>query len=66
MMDWLAKVDIVHVIVDAVWLMDLSDVEATCKVGRAGPAAFRGSDAAGVFDLRLQPQRSVEPGDKTG
>ncbi len=39
MMDWLPEGDIVHVIVDAVGLMDLSDFEATCKVGRAGGEA---------------------------
>jgi len=40
MMDWLPEGDIVHVIVDAVGLMDLSDFEATCKVGRAGQPPF--------------------------
>ena len=40
MMDWLPDGDIVHVIVDAVGLMDLSDFEATCKVGRAGQPPF--------------------------
>lgn len=40
MMDWLPEGDIVHVIVDAFGLMDLSDFEATCKVGRAGQAPF--------------------------
>src|SRR5215213_1090985 len=32
--------DIVHLIVDAVALMDLSGFEATCKVGKAGQAPF--------------------------
>jgi len=40
MMDWLPEGDIVHVIVDAVGLMDLSDFEATCKIGRAGQPPF--------------------------
>jgi len=40
MMDWLPEGDIVHVVVDAVGLMDLSDFEATCKVGRAGQPPF--------------------------
>lgn len=40
MMDWLPEGDIVHVIVDAVGLMDLSDFEATCKVGRSGQPPF--------------------------
>src|SRR3954471_4007739 len=40
MMDWLPEGDIVHLIVDAVALMDLSDFEATCKVGEAGQAPF--------------------------
>jgi len=40
MMDWLPEGDIVHVIVDAVGLMDLSDFEATCKIGGAGQPPF--------------------------
>ena len=40
MMDWLPEGDIVHLIVDAVNLMDLSGFEATCKVGQAGQAPF--------------------------
>jgi len=40
MMDWLPEGDIVHLIVDAVALMDLSGLEATCKVGKAGQAPF--------------------------
>lgn len=36
MMDWLPEADIVHLVVDAVGLMDLREFEATCKVGRAG------------------------------
>lgn len=40
MMDWLPEGDIVHVVVDVVGLMDLSDFEATCKVGRAGQPPF--------------------------
>lgn len=40
MMDWLPEGDIVHVIIDAVGLMDLSEFEATCKVGRAGQPPF--------------------------
>jgi transposase len=40
MMDWLPEGDIVHLIVDAVALMDLSDFEATCKVGKAGQPPF--------------------------
>ena len=40
MMDWLPEGDIVHLIVDAVALMDLSGFEATCKVGKAGQAPF--------------------------
>ena len=38
MMDWLPGDDIVHLIVDAVGLMDLSAFEAACKVGGAGQA----------------------------
>lgn len=40
MMDWLPEGDIVHVVLDAVGLMELSDFEATCKVGRAGQPPF--------------------------
>jgi transposase len=39
-MDWLPEGDIVHLIVDAVALMDLSGFEATYKVGKAGQAPF--------------------------
>ena len=39
-MDGLPEADIVHVIVDAVGLMDLRDFEATCKVGQAGQPPF--------------------------
>jgi transposase len=40
MMDWLPEDDIVHLIGDAVGLMDLSGLEATCKVGHAGQPPF--------------------------
>src|SRR3954468_19126170 len=40
MMEWLPEDDIVHLIVDAVELMDLSKFEATCKVGGAGQPPF--------------------------
>ena len=40
MMDWLPEDDIVHLVVDAVGLMDLSGFAATCKVGHAGQAPF--------------------------
>src|SRR4051795_10672338 len=40
MMDWLPAGDIVHLIVDAVGLMDLSGFEAAYKVGKAGQAPF--------------------------
>jgi transposase len=40
MMDWLPEDDIVHLIVDAVALMDLKGFEASCKVGKAGQAPF--------------------------
>jgi transposase len=40
MMDWLPADDLVHLIVDAVGLMDLSGFEATYKVGKAGQAPF--------------------------
>jgi len=40
MMDWLPDGDIVHLIVDAVAMMDLSAFEAGYKLGRAGQAPF--------------------------
>lgn len=40
MMDWLPEDDIVHLIVDAVGLMNLSEFEKTCKVGHAGQPPF--------------------------
>ena len=40
MMDWLPAGDIVHLIVDAVALMDLSGFEAAYKLGKAGQAPF--------------------------
>ncbi|HUF45991.1 MAG TPA: transposase [Aestuariivirgaceae bacterium] len=40
MMDWLPEGDIVHLIVDAVALMDLSEFEASHKLGGAGQPPF--------------------------
>jgi transposase len=40
MMEWLPEDDIIHLIVDAVGLMDLSKFEATCKLGGAGQPPF--------------------------
>ena len=40
MLDWLPEDDIVHLLVDAVALMDLSAFEAAYKVGKAGQAPF--------------------------
>ena len=40
MMDWLPAGDIVHLVVDAVELMDLSAFEAEHRVGGAGQAPF--------------------------
>lgn len=40
MMEWLAEDDIVHLIVDAVALMDLSKFEVTCRLGGAGQPPF--------------------------
>lgn len=40
MMDWLPEDDIVHLVVDAVGLMDLREFEAPCKVGHAGQPPF--------------------------
>src|ERR1700710_3169298 len=39
-MDWLPESDIVHLMVDAVAVMDLSTFEAGYKLGRAGQAPF--------------------------
>jgi transposase len=40
MMDWLPEGDIVHLIIDAVGVMDLSGFEAAYQVGKAGQAPF--------------------------
>ena len=40
MMEWLPENDIVHLIVEAVELMDLAKFETTHKLGRAGQAPF--------------------------
>ena len=40
MTDWLPKGDIVHLIVDAVGLMDLSGFEAAYRIGGAGQPPF--------------------------
>ena len=40
MVDWLPEGDIVHLIVDAVGLMDLSEFEAAYRIGGAGQAPF--------------------------
>ena len=40
MRDWLPEDDIVHLIVDAVSLMDLSEFEAAHRLGGAGQAPF--------------------------
>jgi transposase len=40
MMEWLPENDIVHLIVEAVELMDLSRFEVSSKLGRAGQAPF--------------------------
>lgn len=40
MTDWLPQDDMVHLVVDAVQLMELSEFEAVCKVGHAGQAPF--------------------------
>ena len=62
MMDWLPEGDIVHLIVDAVALMDLSGFEATCKVGKAGQLPFpRGSAGADLcIEPRHPPSRAIE------
>ncbi|WP_242480780.1 transposase [Rhodovibrio sodomensis] len=64
MMDWLPSGDIVHWVVDAVELMDLSAFEAEHRVGGAGhgrrrPGAVRPEGPVGVANLRLQPGRAL-------
>jgi hypothetical protein len=44
MRDWLPEDDIVHLILDAVALMDLAAFEATHKLGGAGQAPFVNTD----------------------
>jgi len=64
MMDWLPEEDIVHVIVDAVGLMDLSDFEATCKVGRAGQPPFAPAMLLGLliyaYSHGVRSSRAIE------
>ena len=52
MVEWLPD-DIVHLIVEAVGMMDLAKFEASYKLGRAG-GAVRAAGAAGASDLRLR------------
>src|SRR3954465_13539974 len=49
MRDWLPKDDIVHLILDAVSLMDLAAFEATHKLGGAGQAPFAPSIVPSVL-----------------
>ena len=67
MMDWLPEDDIVHLIVDAVGVMDLSEFEATCKVGHAGQPPFAPAMMLallivpfGVPNPRLQAKRRAD------
>lgn len=64
MMDWLPEGDIVHVILDAVGLMDLSDFEATCKVGRAGQPPFAPAMLLGLliyaYSHGVRSSRAIE------
>ena len=64
MMDWLPEGDVVHVIVDAVGLMDLSDFEATCKVGRAGQPPFAPAMLLGLliyaYSHGVRSSRAIE------
>ena len=66
MMDWLPGDDVVHLIVDAVGLMDLSTFEASCRTGGAGQAPFSSrmlltlliyADSHGI---RSMPSRSTD------
>lgn len=64
MMDWLPEGDIVHVIVDAVGLMDLRDFKATCKVGRAGQPPFAPAMLLGLliyaYSHGVRSSRAIE------
>ena len=64
MMDWLPEGDIVHVIVDAVGLMDLSYFEATCKVCRAGQPPFAPAMLLGLliyaYSHGVRSSRAIE------
>ena len=64
MMDWLPEGDIVHVIVDAVGPMDLSDFEATCKVGGAGQPPFAPAMLLGLliyaYSHGVRSSRAIE------
>ena len=64
MRDWLPEDDIVHLILDAVALMDLVGLRGDAQARRCGAGAVRAFDAAVGADLRLQPRRALEPGDR--
>ena len=55
MRDWLPEDDIVHLILDAVALMDLAAFEATHKLGGAGQAPFAPSLLLSVLIYAYQP-----------
>src|SRR3954453_15031136 len=64
MRDWLPEDDIVHLILDAVALMDLSAFEATHKLGGAGQAPFAPSMLLSVlicaYSHGVRSSRAIE------
>ena len=64
MMDWLSDTDIVHLIVDAVSLMDLSAFLKEYKVGRAGNAPFAPSVLLSLliyaYSFGIRSSRTIE------
>src|SRR4051794_34238812 len=64
MRDWLPEDDIVHLILDAVSLMDLAAFEATHKLGGAGQAPFAPSMLLSVliyaYSHGVRSSRAIE------
>src|SRR4051794_41953203 len=56
MRDWLPQGAIVHLIVDAVAMRDLSDLEAGCRVGPGGAAACGGRGRPAGARLARSPR----------
>ncbi len=63
MMDGLPEDDIVHLIVEAVDMMDLSKFAASYRLGRAGQAAFAPQMLLALLIYAYSQGGTFEPGD---